>query len=209
MRTIKLETSLGNTIGKVAENAKLKAIEENAIVEFDFNEIVCKVSANTNTDHLVRDYMNAHLMDWKTIGYNCFKEYPTDLKKQIADKQQERKLRHDKEMKAYRQKEADDKKAFQKLIEGVDFKVKDQKAYDSWKAKNTDGYGAVIFEYAENWAKMLQTKLETKPLIELVEDFDLQPNYLGISGFQHGASKQILRECWFYGNELKKAVEKN
>lgn len=203
METVKLKTSPGDDFEKVAKDAKTIAINQNVDVEFDFNGIICKVYIKTDLKYLYRDYLNAHLMNWKTVGDLCFDEYPPDLKAQLKVKQDESSERQRLKTEAYRKKEAEEKKQFQKLIKGIEFKVKDQKTYDDWKAKNTDGYGSLIFEYAENWAKMLQTKLESKDLEKLIEDFDLQPNYLNITGYQHKMAKDILKECWFYGDKLK------
>ncbi|MCG8894768.1 hypothetical protein G1K97_13490 [Tenacibaculum finnmarkense] len=196
MKTIKIEAGLGYNIKDVVEKAKFKAIEENVIIEFDFNGILCKVSEKTNIDYLLRDYSNAHLMEWKTI--NGLKEYSEKLKTDIKTKQEERAEKSRLETIAYRKKEAEEKETFQKLIKGIEFKVKNQKEYNDWKDKNKDGYSACIFEYAENWGKMLQTKLPNDNISLLMEDFDLQPNYLGITGFQHGAATQILKKCWAY-----------
>lgn len=33
-------------------------------------------------------------------------------------------------------------------------KVKDIKAYEEWKANNTDPYSLAVFTYAERWADM-------------------------------------------------------
>ncbi len=200
MKIVKIEASIGSDINNVAKDAKKQAIKESVIVEFDFNGIICKVSKKTNIDYLLRDYVNAHLMKWKTI--EGLVEYSEKLKSEIKLKNEEQLEKSRLETIAYRKKEAEEKLDFQKIIEGVEFKVKDQKYYDDWKGKNKDGYSSVIFEYAENWAKMLQTKLPTNSLRELVEDFDLQPNYLGITGFQHGAAKRILEECWVHGSAL-------
>jgi hypothetical protein len=196
MKTIKLESSLGSSIDTFSKKVKEQAVNENVIIEFDFNGILCRVSKNTNIDYLLRDYGNAHLMKWKTIS--GLTEYSEELKSEIKTKQEEQAEKSRLETIAYRKKEAEEKEAFHKLVKDVDFKVKDEKEYKEWKDKNKDGYSACIFEYAENWGKMLQTKLPNDNLSLLMEDFDLQPNYLGITGFQHGAATQILKKCWAY-----------
>ena len=201
MREIEIKTFAGNHINSVVEEAKVIAIENIAVVVFDFNGILCKVSTGTNAINLIRDYGNAHLMGWKTIGPICL-EYSESLKEDMRIKIEDSAKKAKLERVAYNKKIAEEKRDFQKLIDGVEFKTIDKARYADWKTNNADGYGAVIFEYAENWGKMLQLKLGTKPLKELVEDFNLQPNYLNISGFQHGASTQILKKCWLFGKDM-------
>lgn len=38
-------------------------------------------------------------------------------------------------------------------------KLNDIKAYEDWKAKNTDGYGACVFRYLECWANMMEEEM--------------------------------------------------
>ena len=89
MRIIKLETFGGNNINTVTKEAKEQSIKENAIVEFDFNGILCRVSEQTNIDLLLRDYGNSFLMGWKTIGTVCVDEYSSELLAEMKIKREE------------------------------------------------------------------------------------------------------------------------
>lgn len=83
--------------------------------------------------------------------------------------------------------------------------VTDQKAWDEWKAKNTDAYGAAIFEYAEKWAMLMQIEMHNgKSLEAIAESTSFELGFLGITGFMYGAAVSILSQCWLYGDRLKK-----
>ncbi|AID17774.1 hypothetical protein JBP901_gp062 [Bacillus phage JBP901] len=84
-------------------------------------------------------------------------------------------------------------------------KVVDEKVYEDWKAKNTDGYGSGIFRYAEKWANMMEEGIEKGDRIrdiasKLSHDADTE----GITGFMYGAAVSVLSQCWVHGEELKK-----
>ncbi len=83
-------------------------------------------------------------------------------------------------------------------------KVVDEKVYEDWKAKNTDGYGSGVFRYAEKWANMMEEAIENGAKLEdvaqkLSHDADTE----GITGFMYGCAVSILSQCWVYGEELK------
>ena len=50
------------------EKARTMAKETKKMVWFEFNGITVKVNENTDVSHLWRDYLNANLMETKTIG---------------------------------------------------------------------------------------------------------------------------------------------
>ena len=80
-----------------------------------------------------------------------------------------------------------------------------QTAYDEWKAKNTDSYGAACFRYAEAWAALMEKRLE---LGERLEDFaeatSHEADTEGITGFMYGVAVSILSECWEHGERLRR-----
>ena len=87
MKNYILETSGGDSFNKVAEKAKQIAKEKNVIVEFDFNGIKCLVNDKTYLNGLNRDYENAHIMEWKTIGYECKFSYDCDTEIKLRTRQ--------------------------------------------------------------------------------------------------------------------------
>lgn len=84
-------------------------------------------------------------------------------------------------------------------------KVKDQKVYDDWKAKNTDGYGMGIFRFAEKWANLMEEKIsEGKSVKDIADKTSNEADTEGITGFMYGAAVSILAQCWEHGEELRK-----
>lgn len=84
-------------------------------------------------------------------------------------------------------------------------RVVNREEYDDWKAKNTDGYGAAVFRFAERWADMMEAELaQDKKLIEIADATSHQADTEGITGFMYGAAVSILAKCWVHGEELRR-----
>ena len=84
-----------------------------------------------------------------------------------------------------------------------------QNDYDSWFAKNQDGYGRAIFTFANRWAEMLEEKIKTigdpdSAIALCAEKTSFDADTEGITGFMYGAAVSILAECWEYGEVLRK-----
>lgn len=83
--------------------------------------------------------------------------------------------------------------------------IKDIKAYEDWKANNTDPYGQGIFRYAEKWANLMETHINNgEKLQDIAKETSHKADTEGITGFMYGASVNILSHCWKYGEELRK-----
>ena len=177
----------------------------NEIVEFDFNDIKCLVSENTNLELLYRDYLNAHTMEWKTIGPDCLPEYTLEIYQELENKRKIHKEKYDAENKIYREKERIKKEKFQKDIDGIVFEFSNKENWDIGIANNQDSYGSAIYEYAEDWGKLMQFEMNNgKFLIECADDTSHRADLDGITGFMYGAAVSVLSGCWKYGEELRK-----
>jgi hypothetical protein len=55
-------------------------------VEFRFNDIMVRVSEETNLDWLLRDYYTARTLGWSTIGPAPQEEYDDQLKRELEVK---------------------------------------------------------------------------------------------------------------------------
>ena len=83
--------------------------------------------------------------------------------------------------------------------------VRDQKAYDDWKAKNPDPYGAATFRYAEAWGEIMEARLGQGEKLEgIAEECSHQADTEGITGFMYGIAVSILAQCWVHGEELRR-----
>ncbi|AMO25884.1 hypothetical protein Blue_061 [Bacillus phage Deep Blue] len=84
-------------------------------------------------------------------------------------------------------------------------KVVDEKVYEDWKAKNTDGYGSGIFRYVEKWANLMEAEINKGAKVkDIAQKLSHDADTEGITGFMYGAAVSILSQCWEHGGELKK-----
>ncbi|UXQ89066.1 hypothetical protein Thu_223 [Bacillus phage Thurquoise] len=84
-------------------------------------------------------------------------------------------------------------------------KVVDEKVYEDWKAKNTDGYGSGIFRYVEKWANLMEAEINKGAKVkDIAQKLSHDADTEGITGFMYGAAVSILSQCWVHGEELKK-----
>jgi hypothetical protein len=201
----KLKTSGGDSFDNVSKRALELAIAKNITVEFDFNSILCIVNMRTYLDGLYRDYCNAYIMEWKEVGPNCKISYDADTEIELhTRKLAAAKKRKDEEI-AYDQKIKIEKAAFDEKVAGVQMEFKDENAWIEGKMKNTDPYGACVYEYAEGWAKLMQVEINKgNKLIDCAEQTSYQLGFLGITGFMYGAAVSVLSHCWKYGEDLRK-----
>ena len=215
---IKIETGAGDWFPKVAEKAQHAAkhiikTHGKTIAEFDFNGIKCVVDKDTNLEWLERDYHNAHTMEWKVIGPECYPVYELEVQVELDRREKAREEKAEANSKAYRAKEDTERKLFEEKIEGIEVEIVNQKEYDDWKAnQKSDGYGLAIFEYAEGWAKLMQKKFAEKNIenpdvtcmVAHAEDCAKDLNFMGITGFMYGGAVSILAQCWKHGEALRK-----
>lgn len=80
----------GERFKRMAKRAKKVAVLEKVTVEFEFNGVTCLVTKGTNIEFLLRDYKNARLMEWKTIGPICSSCYSASIQHEINRKKAEK-----------------------------------------------------------------------------------------------------------------------
>lgn len=204
----KLNAGAGDEITKVAKKAKEIAKARNTTVEFVFNDITCLVDTNTVVDWLVRDYMNAHIMEWKTVGADCQMEYDFDTQIELYTRKLQRAKDRKTEMGNYLMKIESQKQEAEKLTEGITIEIMEGKEdeYKQYVATNSnDGYSKAVVEYGEQWAKLMQIEIEKGRSIADIADQTQKPlSYLGITGFQYGCVVNTLAHFWKHGEELRK-----
>lgn len=207
MKNIILKTECGNDINTVAESARSFATEEQD-VEFMFNDIKCIVGHKTVVEWLVRDYMNAHIMEWKTVGPDCKMMYDNDTEIELRVRQLARARRWKQEAEERRVKEEKEKSIIDNQIEGVSLEiiVGKEDEYKQFVDKNSqDGYSRAVVVYAETWGKLMQVEIALgKSIIECADYTQKGLGYLGISGFQYGCVVQSLSAFWKHGEELRR-----
>jgi hypothetical protein len=218
----KLKTNLGSTFTDVATKAKVTSILRDDVVEFEFNGINCLVNSATNLDWLYRDYSNSWGMGWKEVGPDCCQTYSGDIKLEFERKTKEAEEKRRIEAAEYKAKEVKERAIFEEKVKDVRMQFKalsdlglpiySSSEWDLGKSKNTDEYGACIYEYAEGWAKLMQVELAKKGyekvdvwmMMGIAENTSHEMGFLGITGFMYGAAVNILSQCWIHGETLRK-----
>lgn len=90
---IVIEPIAGDHIKEISKKAFKMAIEKKCLVRFNFNDLVCRIDAETNLDSFYRDYTNAHIMEWSDIGPVCVLQYDTETEIKICIKRLEKAFR--------------------------------------------------------------------------------------------------------------------
>jgi hypothetical protein len=207
MNKITLKTGCGDTYSEVAEKAKQIA-RETLTTEFEFNGVTNLVTKNTNLDWLWRDYCNAWLMGWTTVGPDCVENYSDEVQKEYDTKKAAQEAKDEQRRLEIEAQDKAEKEAFEAKVTGVEFEVIPEKAdeYKTYAANNSkDGYSKAVIEYGENWAKLMQVELAAgKSIIDIADETQKGLGYLGITGFQYGCAVKGLSHFWKHGEALRK-----
>ncbi len=204
MKTFKLESTPGEHIDACIKKAINVAKDKNMVVEFDFNGITILCDKDTFASCISRDYGNAHLMEWKTIGPDSPIEYDAELRVEIAQKKLDYEVKRLEQEKEFRRKDEQERDDFNELVKGVEVEFVNLDEYQKGKDKNTDPYGGAVYEYAEGWAKLMQIEISKgKKVSDIAEETSFKLGFIGISGFMYGAAVSILSNFWKYGEELR------
>lgn len=209
MKRITIESTIGGHISRTIEQAQQIAKEKGQDVEFDFNGVNVVVNATTNPELLLRDFMNAYKMDWKEVGPVCEENYSQDTLDRLDKRTKELEAEAEERQRQYELAEDKKREDFQKLVEGVEMEYAEggKAKWDEGSAKNQDGYGAAIYRYASDWARLMQALLKTNPtqtVRDIADKASHNADIEGITGFMYGAAVSILSTCWVNGEDLRK-----
>lgn len=203
-----LETGPGDVFSNTAAKAK-KLTTRHESVEFDFNGIGCFVDKDTVLEWLERDYMNAHIMEWKCVGPKCEAWYDDDTEIKLYSRRLDA-AKERKERAIERQKQDEAAKSITDgQINGVTFLIhpeKQQEYTEYVTANSNDGYSRAVIEYGETWAKLMQVEISKgrTEIKDIAYECQKGLGYLGITGFQYGCVVKGLSHFWVFGEELRK-----
>lgn len=205
MKELEMESYAGNHISATIDEAIKLAAKNNCIVWFDFNQCKVKVSATTNKEHLMRDFDTHYIMGWKEIGHECVVEYSQDLKDEISEKESIQSAKSALSSAEYAHKEGKKKREIISKTNGAEMIFKDKGLWDVGLSKNTDGYGGAVYEFAKNWALLMQLEISKgKSIKDIAGETSHQADTVGLTGFMYGAAVSVLSACWMHGEDLRK-----
>lgn len=80
-----------------------------------------------------------------------------------------------------------------------------EKEYEEYKAKNTDPYGGRVVSYGEDWAKLMEARMEAGETIpQMAEATSREADTDGITGFMYGCAVNALSHFWEHGETLRR-----
>lgn len=199
-----MKTNWGGTFDDVALEAKATATRKSCIVEFEFNGVTCLVSSKTNLQWLLRDYLNSWTMAWKEVGPDCVKKYSKEVQKEFDEKKAAADEKQRIQDEKYRAEEAAEKELFNEKVKWIGIELSDVEGWKEFVEKNKDPYGAACVEYAESWARLMQSEFSKgKKIADCAKETSHQLGFLGITGFMYGCAVQMLAKCWKHGEALR------
>jgi hypothetical protein len=70
---------------------------------------------------------------------------------------------------------------------------------------NTDPYGNAVFQYAEQWADLMEKRIASGESVgDVAKQTSHDADTEGITGFMYGCAVSILAEAWEHGEALRR-----
>lgn len=206
-----LEVLAGDDI-RNAVKAAFKMVSKSdprTVVWFDFNGVRVNVSSDSEESLVYRDWTRAisgYLGKDAEIGPVYAAELTREELDSDAKIEAENHRRHQEEVKRYQEQCNKNKAEFQRAIESAPaFHVTDVKAWSKCVSSNIDPYGKRIVDYAEQWGRLMQSKIDAGETIDqCAEQCSRIADYDGITGFMYGSAVSILSGVWIHGEELRR-----
>ena len=80
-----------------------------------------------------------------------------------------------------------------------------EQEYASYKAKNTDPYGGRVVSYGEDWANLMEARMEKGETIPgMAQATSSEADTDGITGFMYGCAVSALAHYWEHGEILRR-----
>lgn len=211
-----LETQWGRNITHVIEDAIVKARDldlvignyDKSLVRFEFNGTTVTVASDSNIELIYRDWSRsmADKID-KNVG-----PYPAEkLSAEEIAKDAEVDERNAEEAAAQREsankREDAKRQVVSRMLDLVGpLEVTDQSEWDRITEVNSkDFYSARCVSYAVDWGRLMQFQIaDGQTVAQCQEKCSHLADVDGITGFMHGAAKQMLCRLWKHGAELAK-----
>lgn len=177
-------------------------------LEFDFNGVTVQVEGDSNPELIYRDWERGML---RSGGFTVTPYPPVELSDE--DKAEDARLRHEQEerqrvrQEQYRQEQLEASAVLENALkDAAPMAIIDEEGWRRTVDNNKDGYGAAIVRFAENWARLMQVKIENGARLADVADecCAVADGAEGITGFMYGAAVSILSHVWKHGDELRR-----
>ena len=204
-----LDTFGGEDILQTIAMAIEEAKRTNDTVRFDFNGVNVIVAGDSNPDLIYRDCsrgMSGYLGDKPTVGPYPWLVLSDAILASDAKIKAENASRAAEFQAKYNRQTRDRSLVLQGALGNAgSLELSDTESWAKGIANNTDGYGARVFRYAEEWGRLMQVRIASgETVAECAEELSRIADDDGITGFMYGCAVGILAKCWKHGEELRR-----
>jgi hypothetical protein len=177
-----------------------------ALVQFEFNEVIVTVAADSHVNLIMRDCYRAQsgYIDKRVGPYPSVTLSADDLANDQRIASQQAAVHSAKESMRQSNTNAARATLYRLLQNAPSTEVSNQ---GEWQRITTGQHGPThwdMVEFAEAWARLMQAEMSRgKQLKEIARPTSLQANVERLSGQRVVAAMNILTVCWRYGAELR------
>lgn len=207
MQTIRYEAMGGELINNAIKAAIALAKEKHCTVESIFNGVTILVESDSDVGLIMRDWHRA------LSGYipSPVGPYPVETLTAAeldsdAGIEAKNEARRAAEQAKWAEQEAKDKAAKAAALADAPAMDRDEtKWLEGSAAQKDDGYGLAIYDFAQDWARLMQRRIAAgEKIADIADDCcSLADKGVGITGFMYGAAVHVLAGCWKHGDELR------
>lgn len=199
---------IGSTIDRAIERAIDMARAAAQLVAFDFNGTTVTVAGDSDAMLIYRDWGRS--MDGKIA--KAVGPYPAAVLTETERANDalidaETLARREAQAERWREEEALRTAAADTALAAAPAMTRDEAKWQlGVDAQNGSAYGLCVFRFAEDWARLMQGRIEAGENLADVADaccFTADGKH-GITGFMYGCAVSILAEAWVYGEPLRR-----
>ncbi|MDO5387355.1 MAG: hypothetical protein Q4F75_08840, partial [Pseudomonadota bacterium] len=185
-----VEAMYGDCVTDTIKRMIALSKKKNQPVQTTFNGATFSVTAETTPEE-------AYALWEKTMNdnYEAYRNSPEGIKAAAEQKaREEKKIKDDAEV--------------DELVKDEVLELTAPKCWEHSVEINKDAYGASVIRYAERWGKLMQVEMKnrkTEILTKEIQDAtQFKADNEGMSGFSWSCGRNILIQCWKYGDQLGK-----
>jgi len=185
-------------------------LEGDFVVTFEHNDVLVKVSKDTDTRALLRDWergTNGYLGESPVVGPNPKPELSDEEKASDAAIKLQKDAEREREAIRWQQEaRAHFERVTARMADAPEMEFAGEEGRAFWQSlvdANKGDLGMGVLNYAERWARMMQMEMAAgKSLAGIYRETSLEADLEGVSGFSSGFGERALIQSWKYGSEL-------
>jgi len=196
----------GCEIREAIREAIQLATDTDTMVEMTFNGVRCELHRLSDAALIHRDWGLA-MEGVFPLGVGPFPAptHSPEVAEHISKARAENARREQARAKERAEKTlAKESKLAEMLADAPPITLSDRQTWRKCVAANSEPYGAACVRYAENWARLMQSRIDAGcSLDDVAQELSHVADTEGITGFTYGAAISILSQCWTHGDALR------